>query len=156
VVKSEIATFFEAFPRGTIWSNEVDKQGYDTVLLGQTEAPRISVEEVQERLARADHEAVRRSLENVGFRGTVDLLATYAGRASELQPWLEGAEINRDGDLRLQYLAGMALNADQGPQIYATMLRYRKFPDEMFVGSGLHQTALRWALTKPAVRSAKE
>jgi hypothetical protein len=34
VVKSEIATFFEAFPNGTIWSNEAGGSGYDVVLLG--------------------------------------------------------------------------------------------------------------------------
>ena len=36
-VKSEIATFFEVFPFGSIWVNNIDGQGYDLVLLGQAE-----------------------------------------------------------------------------------------------------------------------
>ena len=32
----------------------------------------------------------------------IALLSTYAGQASDLRSWLAGAEINRDGNLRLQ------------------------------------------------------
>ena len=32
-VKSELATFFDVFPDGTVWSNDVDGRGYDVVLL---------------------------------------------------------------------------------------------------------------------------
>src|SRR5205807_5652459 len=41
VVKSEIATFFEVFPHGTIWGNTTGGEGYDLVLLGQVEPTRI-------------------------------------------------------------------------------------------------------------------
>ncbi len=35
-VKSELATFFEVFPNGTVWSNNIPNQGgYDLVLIGQ-------------------------------------------------------------------------------------------------------------------------
>ncbi|HOB32975.1 MAG TPA: fused MFS/spermidine synthase, partial [Verrucomicrobiota bacterium] len=34
VVKSEVATFFSVFTNATIWSNDAQGQGYDTVLLG--------------------------------------------------------------------------------------------------------------------------
>src|SRR5438477_2469140 len=34
-VKSEIGTFFEAFPNGVLWGNTNNGQGYDLVLLGQ-------------------------------------------------------------------------------------------------------------------------
>ena len=33
-VKSELATFFEAFPHSTIWANTVNGQGYDMVFMG--------------------------------------------------------------------------------------------------------------------------
>ena len=36
-VKSEIATFFEAFPNGVVWGNTNNGAGYDSVLLGQVE-----------------------------------------------------------------------------------------------------------------------
>ena len=34
-VKIELATFFSVFPEGTIWSNNVNGDGYDLVLLGR-------------------------------------------------------------------------------------------------------------------------
>ena len=43
-VKSEIATFFEVFPDGTIWSNDISGEGYDIVLLGQAEPAQIDVD----------------------------------------------------------------------------------------------------------------
>jgi spermidine synthase len=76
----------------------------------------------------------------------VSFLKTYIGRGPDLQPWLQGAEINRDRNLRLQYLAGMGLNANQSQLIYDQLLSYRKFPEELFVGSGTRNAALRWAL----------
>ncbi len=55
VVKSEMATFFAAFPHGTIWSNDINGAGYDVVLLGRTEPMKIDVDELQQRLERPDH-----------------------------------------------------------------------------------------------------
>jgi len=146
VVKSEIATFFDVFPHGTIWANNKDGQGYDLVLLGQVGPTTINVDELQGRWEQPDYLAVAKSIDEVGFGGTVSLFKTYAGRASDLQPWLAQAEINRDRNLRLQYLAGMALHANQGKLIYEEIASYRKFPEGLFVGSGMRNTALRWAL----------
>src|SRR5947208_1787582 len=90
VVKSEIATFFEAFPHGTIWGNpDNDGKGYDLVLLGQDEPTRIDVDELQARLDRRDHAPVAQSLKETGFASMLSLLTTYAGRADDLRPWLE-------------------------------------------------------------------
>jgi len=146
VVKSEIATFFDVFPDGTIWANNKDGQGYDLLLLGQTEPVKINVDELQQRWDQLDRKSVAESLGDVGFGGTVSLFKTYAGRASDLQPWLAQAEINRDRNLRLQYLAGMGLNVNQGRLIFDEIVSYRRFPDDLFVGSGMRNTALRWAL----------
>jgi spermidine synthase len=77
----------------------------------------------------------------------LSLFKGYLGRASDLQPWLEGAEINRDRNLRLQYLAGMSLNAVQGRTIHDQILSYRKYPEDLFVGSKLRTSALRFVLT---------
>jgi len=147
VVKSEIATFFEAFPGGTIWSNDKNGEGYDIVLLGQPEATKIDADELQLRLNRPDHQAVVKSLKDVGFESAVGLFARYAGHAADLKPWLVNAEINRDRNLRLQYLAGMWLNIDESKFIYEEMLIYRKYPEDLFVGSGMYSIGLKWALT---------
>ena len=134
VIRSEVATFFEVFPNGTIWSNQYSSgRGYDIVLLGTNEPLRIDPESLFERLEGPDYKAVDTALRQVEIPGVPGLLATYAGQASDLRPWLTGAQINTDRNLRLEYLAGMANNI-YDPRIYQNMMRYRRFPDEMFVG----------------------
>ena len=127
-VKSEIATFFDVFPNGTIWANEGDGGGYDVVLLGQTGPTKIQVDELQQRLDRPEYSRVAKSLRDVGFHSAVDLLATYAGQEPDLKPWLKGAEINRDGNLRLQYLAGLAVNANRKGSFTMTCCAIAVFP----------------------------
>src|SRR5438093_11114992 len=51
-VKSEIGTFFQAFPNGIIWGNTHDGKGYDTVLMGQIEPTHFDVDQMQARLDR--------------------------------------------------------------------------------------------------------
>jgi spermidine synthase len=135
VVKSEVATFFEAFPVGTIWGNTNNGAGYDTVLVGQMDSAKFDVNEIQARLARPDYAGVQASLYEAGFQSFMDLLSTYAGEARTLQPWLANAEINRDRNLRLQYLAGLGLNLYEGDRIYQQILSYRSFPEDKFAGS---------------------
>ena len=147
--KSEIATFFEVFPNGTVWGNDQQGRGYDLVLMGSVDPMQIDLGKVQKRLGGADYQRVADSLRNAGFRSALSLLGTYAGRASDLRPWLAGAEINRDRNLRLQYLAGLGLNLYQPDAIYSDMLAYRKFPEDLFVGSDEWAQALRTALERP-------
>jgi spermidine synthase len=136
VVKSEIATFFEVFPDGTVWSNDENGKGYDVVLLGQAGETKINLDDLQHRLEQTDFSAMARSLQNVGFQTALDLFGTYAGRARDLAPWLQDAQINRDRNLRLQYLAGFHANWYRSDKILDEMLVYRKFPDELFTGPG--------------------
>jgi len=143
VVKSEMATFFTAFPDGTIWSNDINGEGYDVVLLGQAQPRRIDVDELVRRWERADHLAVVQSLAEVKFASALELLCTYAGRGPDLQDWLRTAQINTDRNLRLQYLAGLGLNAYQGTPIYKEMVSYRTFPEDLFVASPERKVQLR-------------
>ena len=146
VVKSEVATFFQVFTNGTVWSNDDSGQGYDTVLLGSADPIHIDVEAMQRRLDTDNYRAVAESLEAVGFQSALQLLATYAGRASDLAPWLKNAEINRDGNLRLQYLAGMAPNQYNEASIYNEMVVYRQYPEELFGGDNATKDALKIAI----------
>ena len=109
--------------------------GYDTVALGSVEPLKVDLDALEARLARPDNARAVQSLQVVGFGSLQSLFGTYAGSRTELDPWLQGAEINRDGNLRLQYLAGMALNVSMEGTIYNQMLRYRRFPRNVFVGS---------------------
>ena len=42
-VKSELATFFEAFPNGVVFGNTTNGEGYDTVLVGQVQPTHINL-----------------------------------------------------------------------------------------------------------------
>ena len=151
-VKSEIGTFVDAFPNTVIWGNPHEGQGYDLVLLGQLEPVRIDVDDLQ---ARLDSPATRRvieSLRTVGIDSAVGLLSTYAGTGADLKPWLANAAINRDRDLRLQYLAGLGLNLDENGPIYLEMLRYATFPPALFTGSADTLRALKQAIERSLAR----
>ena len=43
--------------------------------------------------------------------------------------------MNRDGDLRLQYLAGWGINSSLEDVIYRQMMSYRQPPQDLFSGS---------------------
>ena len=145
-VKSEIATFLEAFPSGVVWGNTQNGAGYDLVLLGQVERTRIDVDAIERKLQGKDYVRVKQSLAQIGMLSAVDLFSTYAGRRPDLDPWMQDAIINRDRNLRLQYLAGLGLNLYQSGAIYADMLRYARYPDDLFVGAPTTLQSLRQAI----------
>jgi spermidine synthase len=148
-VKSSVATFFEVFPNATIWGNPYQGRGHDMVLLGQVEPLKIDLDEMEQRVGyRGGDSKVAQSLAEVGMNSPVDLFATYAGRASDLKPWLTGAAINRDRNLRMQYLAGIGLNADDSAAIYAGMLAYRRFPEDLFFSAEGRVDSLREAIRR--------
>ena len=134
-VKSELATFFEAFPHSTIWANTVSGRGYDMVFMGHLEAPSINLDEIQMRLNRTDYAPVAESLNEIGVTSIVDLLSNYAGQNADLSAWSAGADINRDIDLRLQYLGGWGINSTLEDAIYRQIIRYRQMPRGLFLGS---------------------
>jgi spermidine synthase len=134
-VKSEIGTFFEAFPKGMIFANTYNGQGYDLVLLGQVEGTTIDLDKIDERLRQPEYGIVAKSLSDIGMHSATDLFATYAGQASDYSDWLADAQINRDRNLRLQYLAGQGLNMYRADVIFAEMLPHAKEPQGIFVGS---------------------
>jgi len=157
--KSMISTFFQVFPDGMLFSNDQHYEGYDAVLLGQVQSWKINLDGLQETLARNDYLPVEESLSEVGFGNgvaqgeytemgvVVDLLATYAGQASDLRPWTRNAQINRDRDLRLQYLAGMWFNSYQSTRILQDILSYYRFPENLFTGSSERIAMLKQALS---------
>ena len=134
-VKSEVATFFEAFPEGLIFGNIHLGAGYDVVLVGQKSPGPIDVDAIDARLSSPEYAKVAFSLSQIGFYSAVDLLSTFAARAEQLRPWLADAQINLDKNLRLQYLAGFGLNRYEQATIYSGMIRSRRYPEGLFTGS---------------------
>ncbi len=149
-VRTELATFFSVFPGATVWSNNLNDQGYDLVLLGRAEESAIDVNVIDRRLKTAGYARVSASLAEVGFPSAADLLATYAGRAPDLQPMLTDAQINDDLSMRLQYLAGLGLNSAEAGRLYHEILSYRKFPQGLFTGTGEGVDTLRESVQRPA------
>jgi spermidine synthase len=134
-VKSELATFFAAFPYATIWANTVNGQGYDMVFMGHLDPPKIDVDAIMNRMARPEYAPVVESLREIGVGSLNDLLATYAGRNADLGRWSAGAELNTDADLRLQYLGGWGINSSLEDVIYRQLLTFRQLPNDLFTGS---------------------
>jgi len=92
------------------------------------------------------------SLREIGFNSAIELFSTFAGRASDLKPFLKDAAVNRDRNLRLQYLAGLGLNVYQAGPIYSEMITYRGDPGDLFVGSEETLQALRTMIANPPLR----
>ena len=135
VVKSEMATFFTVFPEGTAWINAREGGG-DVVMFGEATPSPIDADAAVERLGRAENARAARSLRDLGFVSAIDLLSAYAGSAPDLAAWFQGAAINTDRSLRLQYLAGMSVNVYAQEQIGAALLNARKIPPGLFAGLG--------------------
>ncbi len=134
-VRSEIATFLEVFPNGIVWGNTTQGLGYDLVVSGTVGDAPIDVELLAARLDRPEYGEIRRSLAEIGFNSLDALLGTYAGRGQDLKLWTAGADLNRDRNLRLQYLAGLGLNRYDQNEIYQGMLRFRRWPEGLFKAS---------------------
>ena len=146
-VKSEMASFFEAFPNGLVFANNVESQGYDIVLLGQAQPGPINVDDLEARMQTPEYSRVANSLRQVGFYSESDLLATYIGQAADFRPWLKDAVINRDSNLRVQYLAGLNLDAHNEIEIYQHMTAFGPhFSPNVFTGSEARINYLREAI----------
>jgi spermidine synthase len=135
-VKSEVATFLDVFPDGAVFANTISGQGYDVVLFGRKDTTPIDTDLVIERFADPAYSQVVASLREVGFYSATDLLSTFAGQKSDLDAWLEGAQINRDRNLRLQYLAGQGLNYYRAEDIFNNMIAPGlAYPEGLFTGT---------------------
>ena len=113
------------------------------MLLGQAEPTRIDVDALEARLTEPAYAPVAQSLRDVGFDSAIDLAGDLRRPAADLRPWLEDAAINRDRNLRLQYLAGLGLNMNEGDRVYGDILKYRRYPDDLFAGSEKTLATLR-------------
>jgi len=143
-VRSELKTFFDVFPNGVVFANTVEGMGYDAVLVGFRDDGPIDVARLTRRLEHGDYASVASSLRAVGFDSGVDLLSTYVAGAASLQPWLAGAQINTDRNLRLQYLAGEGLNVLAAGRVFEGLASSgTSFPSELFTGTPAQLEELR-------------
>ena len=119
-VKSEIATFMAVFPYAEVFKNNDSLGlGYDTVLIGHTQPLTYDPAAAQARLA----PQMATDMQQSSLGGAADLFGHYVADKPGLRDWLADAQINTDRDLRLQYLAGFALNKADADPIYQQMAR---------------------------------
>jgi spermidine synthase len=130
-VKSEVATFFEAFPYGSIWNSDEYSTGYDVSMLGQLEPIKIDAATIQQRID--NNPKVKASLAAVNFYSAIDILKSFAGQRGDIGQWLSDAELNLDKNLRLEYLAGQALDTQIEDYIYTEMTKDLPYPDDLFI-----------------------
>ena len=142
-VRSELATFLQVFPNGTIWANNLNGDGYDIVLLGQVGPTRIDLASLQKRFADPSYAAVGSSLTEVGFGSPLALFGTYTGQGRDVADWLRGSAINTDRNLRLQYLAGVGINQYTEADIFRQIAQFRTFPNDMFIADSAWKAQLR-------------
>ena len=147
-VKSEVATFLDAFPGGMVFANTSNGLGYDLVLLGQVDPKPIDIDRVEARLRDKANAPIANSLAQIGIHSAVDLFGNYAGHVADMQGWLKGAQLNHDSNLRLQFLAGLGLNLYQSDAIYRNMIKESRYPEGLFTGSPATLAALRSAVNQ--------
>jgi spermidine synthase len=149
-VKSLVATFFEVFPGASMWTHVVRAQrGDDVVILGQPGPTRVDIGALESRFHGPAYARVKASLREIGITSTVQLFSGYSGRKAELAPWLADAQVNRDRNLRLQYLAGMGKQSLEMEEIYREWDGLTSFPGALFEASTAWKEALRGKLDAP-------
>jgi spermidine synthase len=130
-VKSLVGTFLEVFPEGTLWSNHIPNEGGNSfIMIGQVAPLSVDAGDLTSRLE--ENPALEKSLAEVKIEGVLRLLAAYVGEKRNLAQWLEDAQINRERNLRLQYLAGLSIDVRNHQEIYRTIVEYRGYPDHIF------------------------
>jgi hypothetical protein len=130
-----MGTFFGTFPDGMIFANTYEGRAIDTVLVGPVAPPAIWIDELDAILRLPAYRQVAQSLGEINVYSATELFGAYAGRARDLHAWIAEATLNRDVNLKLQYLAGAGVNLHEGDAIYQEILSYRRFPDDLFVAS---------------------
>jgi spermidine synthase len=152
-VKSEIKTFFEVFPYGTVWLNERGGEGYDVITLGSNEPLIIDGAALEKRL---NNVILTPILKPVGLDTAASVLRTYGGRAEDLKEWTAKGQTNYDADLRLQYLAGSAAGEFLASAIQSQIVQYRRFPEGLLNVTPEQRDELLdvWNLPKPNAPSS--
>jgi spermidine synthase len=131
-IRVQLHTFMEAFPNGSVWDTITGGRGYDVVLVGGLEPLHIDLPTTERRMFSTPRMA--ESFKEVRINSVIDLLSCYGAGGRDMAGWLEGAPINRDFSLKLEYISGLAMDIKEADPIYAHMVEGRTFPAGSFTG----------------------
>jgi spermidine synthase len=143
-VQCELATFFQVFPHATVWHTGGTTLQRHLMMIGSREAQVIDFARV-DRLT-SPGEPFDRSLQEMGFAAPDEMLALFLGDDQSLSGWLSGVPLNRDRNLRLEYLAGAAAYRNERQKVFAKVARFRTWPKKLFRGDFARQEAIRLRL----------
>lgn len=129
--KSMLATFFEAFPEGSVWHAGEFGVGQDVVMLGHPDRERLDLDIWLRNLDR--YPDVEADLLATDIKDRISLLSRFMGSASDLDGWLSGSVINRDGALRLEYLAGLGVFTSMQTAILEQIESRRRWPNRSVI-----------------------
>ena len=143
-VRCEVATIVHCFPGTSLWSSQGRTIGYDVVALATKDGAAIVPLILHDALRR--NGALAQSLRELGLGAADALQRSFVADASDLADWAQGTPLNRDANLRLQYLAGLGLNKYEQAQIYSEILAHRQIPENLFTGDPARLEQLRNAI----------
>jgi len=129
-VKSQVGTFFEAFPNGAIWSSSLGDDPYDALTIAGTSPIKLDSKWLESQLEK--QLPLKESLAEVGVNSPLDIYRGYAGDAKSLQTWLSAYEPNLDRNLRLEYLAGLSIDQRDPTQIFDNITEDLSYPADLF------------------------
>lgn len=124
--RSMLATFFGAFPEGTVWHAGAFGKGQDVVMLGHPDRQRLDLDAWAAQLD--GQPEVLADLIDAGIEGVPSLLSRFTAHAQDLGDWLDDAAINHDDSLRLEYLAGLGLFNREETTILRELESRRRWP----------------------------
>jgi spermidine synthase len=145
--KSELATFMKVFPNTMVFGNTAAGSGYDGVLVGSVEPLKVDLTAMEAKLHSPAFAPVLQSLTEVNYGSVLALFGTFAAHSSQLINYVADAQLNRDRNLRLQYLAGMAVNHYDQSRIYGDLQTNGGWLDGVFTGDAATLEALKSAIT---------
>jgi len=149
--KCEIASFLEAFPHASLWTNWRETDGYevhhDLVALGRLEPGPMDLAEIERRIR--DNPRLQAKLAEVNLATIPELIGQYVGYGGDLKTWLADAEINRDRSLRLEYLAGLSVFRWESHKIFEEIEKFRRYPAELLKNDAPYEQSIRERLRPP-------
>ncbi|QEG32920.1 Spermidine synthase [Bythopirellula goksoeyrii] len=131
-VSCELATFLKVFPAATLWSSGADRMfGYDIIAVAQVDEVPIDLQAVQDRID--SNKKLKSALDEVHLGSVVDLFKHYVGCGKDLDTILQDAQINRESNLKLEYMAGLASYIQEPDAILRIILSPLRYPTEMLI-----------------------
>ena len=103
--KSVVGTFAESFPYLTLW-----QASNDMILVGSNSPIHVDVGVLAQRLAEP---AVARQLARVGLESATSFLAGFVMDDPGVESWVEGAIVNTDDNLYLEFSSPLGIGAPQ-------------------------------------------